>query len=198
MLLSFWSGLLTSSSHVLSGPDHLAAITPLGLHSTSKSYRVGLSWGAGHLIGIGLIATLYILFSDLIPVDHIANYSEQAVGLFLILVGLWSLRQRETKSHSNKNLLSTSFSVGVVHGFAGVAHFILLIPVLSSNSTLETILYLIGFIGGTLGAMTLFAYLLGLIYKRGAIAKESGVKKIQRAGAIFAIVVGCYWIYLSI
>jgi hypothetical protein len=46
--------------------------------------------------------------------------------------------------------------------------------------------------------MTLFAYLLGLMYKRGAIAKESGVKKIQRAGAIFAIVVGCYWIYLSI
>jgi len=97
MLLSFWSGLLTSSSHVLSGPDHLAAITPLGLHSTSKSYRVGLSWGAGHLISIGLIARLYILFSDLIPVDYIANYSEQAVGLFLILVGLWSLRQRETK-----------------------------------------------------------------------------------------------------
>lgn len=198
MLLSFWSGLITSSSHVLSGPDHLAAITPLGLHSTSKSYKIGISWGTGHLMGIALIASLYILFKDFIPVERISEYSEQIVGVFLILVGFWSLRQREVRSHSTKNLVSASFTVGVIHGFAGVAHFILLIPILSTNSILETSMYLIGFIFGTLGAMTLFSYFLGLAYKSGAFSKSLGVKRIQRAGALFAIIVGVYWIYLSL
>lgn len=198
MLISFWSGLLTSSSHVLSGPDHLAAITPLGLHSNAKSYKIGLSWGAGHIVGIALIASLFLFFKELIPVESIAGYSEQIVGVFLILVGVWSLRQHEHKTQSSKNLFSTSFAVGVVHGFAGVTHFILLIPILSSSSLGETLSYILGFIGGTIAAMTLFAYLLGLLYQRGALSSQNAVKKIQRIGAVFAIVVGCFWIYLSI
>ncbi len=60
-----------------------------------------------------------------------------------------------THSHQNKikNSYYTSFSVGILHGLAGVAHFILFIPILGFTSVTAATQFIIGFAIGTVLAM---------------------------------------------
>jgi ABC-type nickel/cobalt efflux system permease component RcnA len=84
-------GLFAASLHVLSGPDHLAAIAPLALNTRFQTWLVGMAWGIGHLIGMLIIGTLFFYFKELIPVDFISEYSEKTVGILLIVIGFWAL-----------------------------------------------------------------------------------------------------------
>ncbi|GAB1417781.1 hypothetical protein MASR2M12_05460 [Bacteroidales bacterium] len=87
----FLVGLIASLLHVISGPDHLAAVTPLAIDNRLKAWIVGLGWGFGHVFGMLLIGLLFLLFRNLIPVDLISEYSEVLVGIILIAIGLWAL-----------------------------------------------------------------------------------------------------------
>lgn len=217
--------------HVITGPDHLAAVTPFALASKKKAWKVGVFWGLGHLFGMGLIGLLFLLFEAYIPIEKISNYSEQLVGFVLIFIGLWAFYQifhkkikhqhlhvhsgntpvihthshQHTKKnghqHTHQNKIKhtyiTSFSVGVLHGLAGIAHFILFIPILGLTTNLAGIQYIIGFAIGTVLAMTVYALVIGNIT---ALAKkehnEDFLKGIRLAGGLFAIVIGVYWIFL--
>ncbi len=86
----FLIGLFASVMHVVSGPDHLAAVTPLAIENKLKSWAIGLSWGLGHTFGMLLIGVLFIFFKNYLPVDAISAYSEMLVGIVLIGIGLWA------------------------------------------------------------------------------------------------------------
>lgn len=86
----FVIGLFASAIHVVSGPDHLAAVTPLAIDTRLRSWLVGLGWGAGHTMGMLLIGLLFVLFRNLIPIEAISAYSESIVGLVLIAIGVWA------------------------------------------------------------------------------------------------------------
>ena len=90
-MLQLIPGILASSLHVVTGPDHLAAVTPLAIESKKKSWSVGLFWGLGHILGMLLIGALFILFKQYIPIDTISHYSEQIVGVLLVGIGLWAI-----------------------------------------------------------------------------------------------------------
>lgn len=123
----------------------------------------------GHLTGIAIIGGLFLLFKENIPVESISSYSEKLVGWLLISMGLWGyyrllgnrIHSISTKNASPKHRLS-SFGIGVLHGLAGVSHFILLLPLLSFDHFISGILYLLGFALGTVSAMTLL--FLGMIF----------------------------------
>ena len=83
-------GLFAALLHVLSGPDHLAAIGPLALNSKLKSWFIGFSWAIGHITGMMIIGILFLLFKDIIPVEFISQQSEKLVGFMLILIGIWA------------------------------------------------------------------------------------------------------------
>ena len=170
MITTLFSAILASILHVISGPDHLAAVTPLAISSQRKGWKIGLVWGIGHLLGMLLIGILFLLFKEVIPVDAISAYSEQLVAIVLIVVGLWAFYRifKEKKKHHHphthsdgethihtytssaeshthkkkikQNTLS-SLGIGFLHGLAGVAHFILLLPVLAFDTKLEGIQY---------------------------------------------------------
>jgi ABC-type nickel/cobalt efflux system permease component RcnA len=89
-MLTFLTGFAASIAHVATGPDHLAAVTPLAIDSRKKSWFIGLSWGFGHTVGMLLIGLLFVLFKEFIPVDAIAAYSDRAVGILLICIGTWA------------------------------------------------------------------------------------------------------------
>lgn len=84
------AGTMASMLHVISGPDHLAAVTPLVIESEKKAWKIGLSWGIGHLTSMLLIGVLFLIFKDYIPVDKISEHSEKLVGIVLIGVGVWA------------------------------------------------------------------------------------------------------------
>ncbi len=47
-----FAGLVAGFVHVLSGPDHLAAIAPYAVDSRSRAWRTGVRWGLGHTAGV--------------------------------------------------------------------------------------------------------------------------------------------------
>lgn len=227
MTTILFSAILASILHVISGPDHLAAVTPLAISSQRKGWKIGLVWGFGHLIGMLLIGVLFLLFKDLIPIEAISGYSEQLVAIVLIIVGLWAFYRifNEKKKHKHphthsdgsthihtyentndehfhkkkmkQNVLS-SLGIGFIHGLAGVAHFILLLPVLAFETKFEGVQYIMGFAIGTVTAMTAYAFILGNIARLSKNANDPlFFKGIRFAGGLFAIVIGVYWLYLT-
>lgn len=103
-MIQLISGIVASSLHVVTGPDHLAAVTPLAIESKKKSWSVGLFWGLGHIAGMLLIGVLFILFKEYIPIEIISEYSEQIVGLVLIGIGLWAIIKvfiKKTPAHKH-------------------------------------------------------------------------------------------------
>lgn len=103
-MIQLISGIVASSLHVVTGPDHLAAVTPLAIESKKKSWSVGLFWGLGHIAGMLLIGILFILFKEYIPIEIISEYSEQIVGLVLIGIGLWAIIKvflKKTPAHKH-------------------------------------------------------------------------------------------------
>ena len=65
------TGSLAAMLHVITGPDHLAAVTPFAIESKKKAWKVGVFWGIGHLFGMSLIGVLFILFEEFIPIEKI-------------------------------------------------------------------------------------------------------------------------------
>ncbi|USN98016.1 MAG: nickel transporter [Phycisphaeraceae bacterium] len=89
------AGVIAGVLHVLSGPDHLAAVAPLAVNERRRGRRAwmsGLWWGVGHSSGVWFLALLALLFRELIPIDLISGWSERLVGFVLLGVGLWALR----------------------------------------------------------------------------------------------------------
>jgi ABC-type nickel/cobalt efflux system permease component RcnA len=85
-----FAGIIAAVVHVLTGPDHLAAVMPLAVENHNKSWKIGLGWGFGHITGMLLIGVLFILFKEVIPVEEISGHSELLVGFVLIFIGLWA------------------------------------------------------------------------------------------------------------
>src|SRR6185503_1492875 len=97
MMTTAITGALAGIFHVLSGPDHLAAVAPLAAADRERGWMAGWSWGFGHAAGVVFVAVVAILLRDLLPpVELISAWSERLVGVALIAVGLWALRRGAT------------------------------------------------------------------------------------------------------
>ncbi len=92
-MISVFTGLVAGAIHVVSGPDHLAAVAPFAAESRRKAWEVGLRWGVGHAGGVLFIGLLSLLLRDWLPVDAISSWSERLVGVALIGIGLWGARR---------------------------------------------------------------------------------------------------------
>lgn len=90
-MIQLYTGLIAAFVHVISGPDHLAAVTPLAIESRQKSWIIGFSWGIGHTLGALIIGVLFIFFKQYISIDLISSHSEQIVGIILIGIGFWAI-----------------------------------------------------------------------------------------------------------
>lgn len=227
----FFAGVLASMLHVIAGPDHLAAVTPFAIESKKKAWKIGLFWGIGHLGGMLAIGILFLLFKELIPIEKISEYSEQFVGVILIVLGVWIFLKifitnkkhihthihtqnsvlihkhahnhstNTNHSHTHKNVkqgVIASLSFGFIHGLAGVAHFLLFLPVIGFSTQFDSMKYIIGFGVGTILAMVAFAFVIGKIAN---LSKQDHndlfFKGIRFAGGLFAFIVGIYWLTVS-
>lgn len=226
------AGIAGAMIHVLVGPDHLAAVLPFAVEHKKSSWKIGLSWGLGHLAGMLLIGVLFMLFKQFLPpIETVSTSSELLVGFVLVGIGIWAIYRirNHNKVHQHphyhenigdfhihshehnadhvhshthvkavKSGMLGSFSVGVLHGFAGVAHFILFLPMLKFESALQSLNYIVGFGLGTVFAMTSFALLIGVFaFKTGQSKNSKLFTVIRYSAALIAVVVGVYWIMIS-
>jgi hypothetical protein len=213
-MLTVLSGLLAGVFHVLSGPDHLAAVAPLAASDRTRSARAGWSWGLGHASGVMVVAVLAVLLRDALPpVGDISAWGERLVGGALIALGLWSLSHAARLRHAPHTHGATrhehvhvqrgprwmrrlghghaSFAVGVLHGVAGSSHFVGVLPALALPTAAASFSYIAAFGLGTVAAMTAFAGAIGALGARGFALSHH---RVMTGTGVAAIVVGCAWI----
>ncbi len=136
MMFAAAAGVFAGLFHVISGPDHLAAVAPLAVDRARPHWRAGLQWGLGHTSGVLLIGMLLLGFREFIPIALISAYSERIVGIILLCIGVWAaLRARDLRSdahaHGHAAGSGASFVMGTVHGVAGSSHLFGILPALA-------------------------------------------------------------------
>ncbi len=187
-------GVLAGAAHVVSGPDHLAAVAPLSLRR--RAWRSGFLWGVGHTSGVWVVACLAFLFRDLLPMVHLPQFSawsDRLAGGGLILLGLWSLAtlagaRRPIRAGSPGVALRVASLFGILHGLAGTSHYLGILPAFAFSSPLEAASYLFGFGLSTVGIMTVWAGGIGR-----CMARTSALPVLRGMSGVAAIAVGVVW-----
>lgn len=178
------AGLAAGMVHVLSGPDHLAAVAPFAIGKGSRSWRTGLQWALGHSGGVLVIGLLALFFRELLPIDTISSSAEKLVGLLLLGVGAWGICKSFTQRANEPG--GAPLAIGAVHGLAGSSHLLGVIPGLLFPSPVAVCVYFIAFAIATVAGMSGFSAGLGLLPQRsyrGAMAISSCA----------AVGIGAYW-----
>lgn len=212
-MLTVLSGAVAGVVHVLSGPDHLAAVAPLAIADRRRGWLAGCTWGIGHTSGVVTVAALAVLLRDLLPpIDTISSWSERLVGGALIAVGFWALRAAlriRTTPHAHDDVTHehvhaaagvplpnrirhahASFFMGVLHGVAGSSHFLGVLPALALPTRATAFAYIAAFGAGSIVAMTGFGAVLGA-------AQGPGVHRaFMLSAAVLAFLVGGAWLVL--
>ena len=194
------AGFLAGFVHVLSGPDHLAAIAPYAVDGKNRAWRTGVRWGFGHAIGALAVGLLVLALREALPVEVISAWSERLVGFVLIGIGIWGIRavftrarrvpgHRESHVHGN-----AAFGVGTLHGVAGSAHLVGMLPALALPSDFAAGSYLLLFGLGSVAAMGGFASLVGWISGRPGATGPRAQGALLGLSALFAVAVGGFWI----
>ena len=216
-MLTALTGALAGLFHVLSGPDHLAAVAPLAVAGRRRGWLAGWTWGIGHASGVVVVAVLAVILRDLLPpIELISAWSERIVGGALVAVGIWAFRRSiriEPAPHAHGALshehlhvsagpawmrrlghAHASFYLGILHGVAGSSHFFGVVPALALPSRGAALIYIGAFGIGTVAAMTTFAAAVGAAGWRlrgGAFAQ----RVMMRAASVLALVVGGWWLF---
>ena len=188
------AGIAAGLIHVVSGPDHLAAVAPLAVDRDRPQWRAGLQWGLGHTAGVLLIGALLISFRELLPIDRISGAGERIVGAALLVVAVWAFaRARSARPHVHA-AAGASFVMGTLHGIAGSSHLFGIVPALALPSQVSALSYLAGFgIGAVLG-MTVFAAAIGALASGAAKRGVNAYRGVLYACSVAAFVVGSFWL----
>lgn len=190
MLAATLAGLAAGLIHVLSGPDHLAAVAPLA-GGRRRAWRAGFLWGLGHSGGVLAVGLLALALRGALPLDALSSWSERLVGVTLVGIGLWGFtRVLRGPIHTHVHVRAAA-AVGVLHGVAGSSHFLGVLPALALPSAAASFGYLTGFALGTVAGMSGFAHGLGLIHDAADAPRHR--RLILSASSALAIVVGLVW-----
>ncbi|HMB69861.1 MAG TPA: High-affinity nickel transporter [bacterium] len=220
MIAPLLAGILAGSVHVVSGPDHLAAVAPLAVSGRRRAWAAGVRWGLGHSLGVFVVAAVALLLRDALPLESISAWSERLVGVVLIAIGLWALRSatrnhvhvhehehnglrhahvhvhtpgtehEEPHAHSHAH---AAFGVGALHGLAGSSHLLGVLPALALPTNAAAVAYLAGYGIGSIAAMGGFALAVGRFAHRLG-GDGTGLRRLLGAAGTAAIAVGAFWI----
>ncbi len=220
-MLVILTGLIAGFVHVISGPDHLAAISPISVESKKSGWLIGFRWGLGHTGGVFIVAVIALLFRELIPMDIISSYSERLVGIILIAIGAWGLQKIfSVKLHVHEHIhgghkhfhfhhhfnriphqkkeahfhTHAALIVGIVHGLAGSSHLLGILPALALPAEIDAVIYLIAFGTGTIAAMMIFSESIGRIARKFESIGELLYLRLSISFSSIAILIGIFWI----
>jgi hypothetical protein len=87
-----------------------------------------------------------------------------------------------------------AFGAGTLHGLAGMAHVVAVLPSLALPGLASSFSFLGGYALGSIGAMTVFAGIFGVVTASLARRAPGMVKWMMYTTAIFCVAVGVIWI----
>mgnify|MGYP001160910855 CR=1 FL=1 len=214
MLISILTGILAGAIHVIGGPDHLLAIAPAAFQKPRLALRNGLAWGVGHSTGIISLSVLAIFLKDLAHIQRMSFLAEFFVGVILLVLGVVAIKTslglkihthkhnhglkdshqhlhlhfRGNKKHYRHSHAATS--LGVLHGFAGATHLLVIIPALALPP-IGAFIYMFSYILGSIFAMTFVTVAMSLATLK---AGQKVLPLIMRTTGILSVLTGSFWI----
>lgn len=202
--------------------DHIVAVSGLASARTGfrDSVRFCLRWSLGHGLTLLLLGAAVLLLGMAIPVA-LSHYAEEAVGFVLIAIGvyvLWDLQHRKTHIHfhahddlyphahwhrHSKNSRTHRHAhgavmVGMLHGVAGSAPLLALLPLSAQNHPWFGVGYLLMFGVGVLVSMLMFGGALGAVFRGLLTHSQRGVRLLRAVVALGSIGYGSYWVHSAV
>ncbi|ROS04895.1 cytochrome C biogenesis DsbD-like protein [Sinobacterium caligoides] len=198
--------------------DHVMAVTALSNEKPSlwRTLRFSMNWALGHggvllMAGMGLFA-----FGVALP-EVLIKFAEASVGFVLIFIGLlslWRFRRQNLQLHQHQHgdVVHTHWHeenhttekdtekahaplmVGVLHGLAGSAPALALIPAVAQGDLVLAAAYLLVFSLGVMLSMCFFGAGLGFLQRR---LQKNYVRlfNVNRyLIASFSVLFGGYWL----
>ena len=201
--------------------DHLLAVSSLTetVSRPRKVLAICSYWALGHGLTLLVVGAGSLLLGMAAP-DRLSRFAEELVGLMLVCVGLqalWRLRGQAMGNDvsicfadqmhctsldkmsttpifgKNKGTKSAIF-VGMIHGLAGSAPLLALIPLTNHESPWLGLSYLIFFSLGVLISMLAFGGFLGAMFDWLKKRVLSLLNVLHAIIAIGTICLGGYWI----
>jgi sulfite exporter TauE/SafE len=209
------AGLMAGCVHVVSGPDHLAALLPIAVQSRWRAIQTGAIWGLGHGLGVCVVGGLGLGARQVVDVQSISRWSEFMVGLVLVVVGIWAIHRSlmltihahdhshehgvhgHIHSHSGEASHSeeahrhahAALGVGFLHGAAGVGHLFGVIPALALPAS-DALIYILSYLVGAVVSMATFGGIVGFVSTRGG---PRFVPRLMMLAGLLSIAVGVFW-----
>jgi len=182
-------------------PDHLAAVGGLSasdnedatVSSPFGSFRFAVHWSLGHGSALLFISLSVFLLGSAIPVS-LSEFAERSVAYVLIAIGVFAFWKLFVKRQSNKSRSRPVGAplVGLLHGTAGSAPLLALIPVSQLTQPILGVVYVLFFSAGVVISMMtisgLFSHSLRAL-QRSAIPLQA---LIQGVMATFSLMLGLY------
>ena len=199
-LAALLAGALGGVFHVVSGPDHVAAVMPLSAGSPwRRAAAVGLAWGVGHGLGVVVLVGLGQLARGWFDLGRIGGGAEVAVGLLLVGLGAMTLnraRAPERVGHTHPHAPSArpdrrhhaALAFGVLHGLGGASHLAGLLPSLAFGPAAAA-LYGVGYLGAAIAMMTGVAAIASL-----GLAAPGRLRWALVGTGLGAMGVGVFWV----
>lgn len=213
MTLAFSLGLV----HALDA-DHIMAVSSLSGRRPGLKESLGFCsrWALGHGAALLVISSVVLILGWVVP-DSISHRAEQAVGFILVWLGLWVYWDircqhlhvhfhqhdgRPAHAHWHSHDLSRPEShlqhkhsatlVGLVHGVAGSAPLLALLPMSQLQSSWFALAYILVFGFGVFVSMLLFGGVLGRVFVLIAMKRHRLVNLLRGAIATASVLYGTY------
>lgn len=211
--LPFLTALVLGSLHAFEA-DHLAAVTSFAVQKPTprQSFGFGFRWAIGHGTSI-LVAGLFLIFLGLKIPESATGLMERAVGLVLIALGLWTMlatramHAHEHVHHGAKHVHLHSHlidgghdhkhaptMVGMMHGLAGAAPAVALVPLAMFDSPFSGVSYLLLFAAGTAVSMSVYALFAGYVAGRATRVAQWLGRVLGQLTGLGTIVIGAIWL----
>ena len=196
-ILALWTLAFTLGILHAFDADHVLAVSAMGRTQPSKKMTLLFcrNWAIGHGFTLILVSMTVLLMGLSIP-TQISAHAETAVALVIILLAVVLLINVSRKDSSQKDTFTNgsrngAVAVGVLHGLAGTAPFLTVIPLTQLQSSWSALIYLLAFSAGVVLAMVLFGGVLNTLYKYIANKNLAYLKVLRLGIAICAFTVGC-------
>ncbi|KMT63738.1 sulfite exporter TauE/SafE family protein [Catenovulum maritimum] len=217
-----WLGLSIGALHALDA-DHVMAMSTLVADrlKIKKVVFYCLKWGVGHG-GILLILGSLLMSFELQLDEYWTGLAEQAVGIVLIILGgalIWKLKSEKIKlvfhKHGSKSHMHFVYRselttenettpslvhehkpliIGLLHGLAGSAPVMALLPAMMTQTSHHGLSYLIAFSLGCLFSMAVFGFVFGLFQQKLIKFNTKLFDLFRFITGLTSISLGVYWV----
>jgi ABC-type nickel/cobalt efflux system permease component RcnA len=204
-------------------PDHLAAMSTLlgrEREPLGRAFTKGLTWGLGHTLSLVLLGVLLVAFDAQVS-GLWERAFEASVGVVLVYLGLRRLHDARRRPHlhvhrhgdlehmhyhvhgrrvdhgaeeAHKTHSHAPLWIGILHGFAGTAAVMALLPAVIIDQVDRYLIYVLTFGLGSTLAMATFCTGIGHLTVRLQHVRGSGHRWWAASAGSLSLALGIVWL----